>query len=248
MEYLLTVKNLVKQYEMAEYKALDDVSFDIKQGEFIAIMGASGSGKTTLLNVTSTIDKVDSGEIYIKERNITKMSDYQASEFRKNELGFIFQEYFLLDSLTVRENLSIPLSLLAKQKEKINKKIEDLVAKFGMLEQLDKYPYQLSGGQKQRMAVIRAIIKEPTIVFADEPTGALDSNSTESVMNHLSLINNEMKATIMMVTHDSYAASYANRVIFFRDGKIVNEILKKDLGDRENFQNEISKIMLSKTK
>ncbi|MCU9807669.1 ABC transporter ATP-binding protein [Paraclostridium sp. AKS46] len=248
MEHLLTVKNLVKQYEMAEYKALDDVSFDIKQGEFIAIMGASGSGKTTLLNVTSTIDKVDSGEIYIKESNIAKMSDYQASEFRKNELGFIFQEYFLLDSLTVRENLSIPLSLLAKQKEKIDKKIEDLAAKFGMLEQLDKYPYQLSGGQKQRVAVIRAIIKEPTIVFADEPTGALDSNSTESVMNHLSLINNEMKATIMMVTHDSYAASYANRVIFFRDGKIVNEILKKDLGDRDNFQNEISKIMLSMTK
>ncbi|OSB12519.1 bacitracin ABC transporter ATP-binding protein [Paraclostridium bifermentans] len=248
MEHLLTVKNLVKQYEMAEYKALDDISFDIKQGEFIAIMGASGSGKTTLLNVTSTIDKVDSGEIYIKESNITKMSDYQASEFRKNELGFIFQEYFLLDSLTVRENLSIPLSLLAKQKEKIDKKIEDLAAKFGMLEQLDKYPYQLSGGQKQRVAVIRAIIKEPTIVFADEPTGALDSNSTESVMNHLSLINNEMKATIMMVTHDSYAASYANRVIFFRDGKIVNEILKKDLGDRDNFQNEISKIMLSMTK
>ncbi len=248
MKELLSVKNVVKKYEMAEYNALDNVSFNITQGEFIAIMGASGSGKTTLLNIASTIDKTDLGEIYIKERNITNMSDSKAAEFRKTELGFIFQEYFLLDSLTVRENLSIPLSLLSKSKDKIDQKIESLASKFDMSNQLEKYPYQLSGGQKQRVAVIRAIIKEPAIIFADEPTGALDSNSTESVMGHLHLVNKEMNATIMMVTHDIYAASYASRVIFFKDGKIVNGILKGDLDDRDAFQNQIYKIMLSMSK
>lgn len=248
MKELLSVKNVVKKYEMAEYNALDNVSFNITQGEFVAIMGSSGSGKTTLLNIASTIDKADCGEIYIKGRNITNMSDSKAADFRKDELGFIFQEYFLLDSLTVRENLSIPLSLLSKSKDKIDEKIESLSSKFDILNQLEKYPYQLSGGQKQRVAVIRAIIKEPAIIFADEPTGALDSNSTESVMNHLHLVNKEMNATIMMVTHDIYAASYASRVIFFKDGKIVNGILKGDLDDRDAFQNQIYKIMLSMSK
>jgi putative ABC transport system ATP-binding protein len=248
MKELLSIKNVVKKYEMAEYNALDNVSFNITQGEFVAIMGASGSGKTTLLNIASTIDKTDCGEIYIKGRNITNMSDSKAADFRKDELGFIFQEYFLLDSLTVRENLSIPLSLLSKSKDKIDEKIESLASKFDILNQLEKYPHQLSGGQKQRVAVIRAIIKEPAIIFADEPTGALDSNSTESVMNHLHLVNKEMNSTIMMVTHDIYAASYASRVIFFKDGKIVNGIVKDDLDDRDTFQNQIYKIMLSMSK
>lgn len=248
MKKLLKVKNLVKTYELSEYRALDNVNFNIDNGEFVAIMGASGSGKTTLLNITSTIDKSDSGEIYINGVNITNMSDNSAANFRKNELGFIFQEYFLLDSLTVRENLAIPLSLLSKKKDIIDKKIEMISSKLGMLEQLDKYPHQLSGGQKQRVAIIRAVIKEPTIIFADEPTGALDSNSTESVMKYLKIINKDMKSTIMMVTHDVYAASYASRVIFFKDGKIVNEILKDESDDRDIFKSKISQIMLGMSK
>lgn len=248
MKKLLKVKNLVKTYELSEYRALDNVNFNIDNGEFVAIMGASGSGKTTLLNITSTIDKSDSGEIYINGVNITNMSDSSAANFRKNELGFIFQEYFLLDSLTVRENLAIPLSLLSKKKDIIDKKIEMISSKLGMLEQLDKYPHQLSGGQKQRVAIIRAVIKEPTIIFADEPTGALDSNSTESVMKYLKIINKDMKSTIMMVTHDVYAASYASRVIFFKDGKIVNEILKDESDDRDIFKSKISQIMLGMSK
>lgn len=202
-------------------------------------MGASGSGKTTLLNVLSTIDTPTSGSIVINGVNLEQLSDTGAADFRRDNLGFIFQEYFLLDSLTIRENISVPLTLQKLPYKKIEKMVQSLAERFGIASQLDKYPNELSGGQRQRASAARAIVKQPSILFADEPTGALDSNSATELLKTLKEVNEELHTTILMVTHDAYAASFANRILIFKDGSIIRELLKQD-ADRRTFYEAIA--------
>ncbi|WP_100332628.1 ABC transporter ATP-binding protein [Bacillus xiapuensis] len=235
-ESILSARNITKKY--GGFNALDNVSIEIQSGEFVGIMGSSGSGKTSLLNVLSTIDTASGGEIYINGQSIVKLRDGKKSDFRRDYLGFIFQEYFLLDSLTIQENIAVPLTLLEKTPKEIEQSIYTLAARFGIEKQLSKYPNELSGGQKQRAAAARAIIKEPAILFADEPTGALDSNSARELLMKLKEVNEELNTTILMVTHDAYSASYANRIIILKDGRTVNE-LKRGGRKRKEFFDEI---------
>ena len=230
MAEILQVINVTKIYEK-QYQAIAGISFGINFGEFVAIMGASGSGKTTLLNMISTLDTASGGEIYVDDHEISKLSDDEAANFRKKKLGFVFQNYRLLKSLTVRQNIAVPMSLLGKNDQEIDQKIDKLAEYFRLSDQLDKYPVALSGGQKQRVAIIRAIIKNPTLLLADEPTGALDSQAAKLIMEYLAKVNQKFNTSILMVTHDSLAASYANKVIFLKDGKIVDQIVKKDSND-----------------
>ena len=236
----LELKNIYKRYNNQDKYVLEDVKFSVLNGEFVAIMGRSGSGKTTLLNVISTIDKINNGNILFGDIDITKLTDKESSEFRKNELGFVFQDYMLLDSLTVRENIAVALSLKDKNKKEIDFLINKYTKQFGIYEHLDKYPYQLSGGQKQRVSIIRAIIKNPLILFADEPTGALDSLSSKDIMETFKKINKELGVTILMVTHDVVSASYSDRVILLKDGKIEKEIYKKNKFFYEEISNSLS--------
>lgn len=238
MSILLTAKEVTKIYANQPKPGLDHVSFDVKAGEFLGIMGASGSGKTTLLNVLSTIDKPTSGEIIINKVRIQQLRENQAADFRKDNLGFIFQEYFLLDSLTVHENIAVPLTLLHIPAEEIDKKVQELAKLFGIDSQLKKYPSELSGGQRQRVAAARAMVKRPPLIFADEPTGALDSSSATELLRALSEVNQAMSTTILMVTHDPYAASYTDRILYFKDGHIISE-LKKDGRHRREFYEAI---------
>lgn len=247
MSALLKAKEVTKIYEKAQKPSLDNVSFSVENGEFISIMGASGSGKTTLLNVLSTIDTPTGGEIRINGTDLKKLSTTAAADFRKTDLGFIFQEYFLLDSLTIRENIAVPLALLKMPPEKIEKSVQDFAKRFGIASQLDKYPCELSGGQRQRASAIRAIIKQPSILFADEPTGALDSGSATELLNALSSANQELHTTILMVTHDAYAASFASRILIFRDGHILRELCKGDSGRREFYEAITAEIAKSDT-
>ncbi len=230
MAEILQVSNVTKIYEK-QYQAISGISFGINFGEFVAIMGASGSGKTTLLNMISTLDTASGGKIYVDGHEISKLSDDEAANFRKKKLGFVFQNYRLLKSLTVRQNIAVPMSLLGKNDQEIDQKIDKLAEYFRLSDQLDKYPVALSGGQKQRVAIIRAIIKNPTLLLADEPTGALDSQAAKLIMEYLAKVNQKFNTSILMVTHDSLAASYANKVIFLKDGKIVDQIVKKDSND-----------------
>ena len=227
----LILKDVRKKYPNQPNYALDHINLTVGKGEFVAVMGRSGSGKTTLLNVTSIIDKIDSGSIYCADREISAFSDNEATNFRKNDIGFVFQDYMLLDSLTIRENISVALSLKNVDSSKIDDLINSYAKRFNLYEQLKKYPYQLSGGQRQRVSIIRAIIKEPEIIFADEPTGALDLKSSEGTMRILSEINKTEKVTILMVTHDVLSASYADRVVLLKDGKLHMEIDKEDCGE-----------------
>lgn len=235
---ILNVKDVTKIYTKGQKPSLNKVSFDVMEGEFIGIMGASGSGKTTLLNVLSTIDKPSSGAVNINNVNIKTLNDKEAADFRKNHLGFIFQEYFLLDSLTIHENISVPLTLQKLTPKEIERKVKSLAERFGIASQLNKYPNELSGGQRQRASAARAIVKSPNILFADEPTGALDSNSATELLNTLHEANIELKTTILMVTHDPYAASFANRILIFKDGNIIQELQKTDK-DRRLFYDQI---------
>lgn len=238
MAEILQVSNVTKIYEK-QYQAIAGISFGINFGEFVAIMGASGSGKTTLLNMISTLDTASGGKIYVDGREISKLSDDEAANFRKTKLGFVFQNYRLLKSLTVRQNIAVPMSLLGKDDQEIDQKIDKLAEYFRLSNQLEKYPVTLSGGQKQRVAIIRAIIKNPALLLADEPTGALDSKAAKLIMEYLAKVNQKFHTSILMVTHDSLAASYANKVIFLKDGKIVDQIVKKDSNDA--FQQELAR-------
>ena len=219
-------------------KAVDNISFEVEKGEFVAIMGASGSGKTTLLNCMSTIDKVTSGHIFVDGEDITKFKGDKLNDFRRENLGFIFQDFNLLDTLTAYENISLALSIQDVGVKEITKRVNEIVTKLGITEVLNKYPYEISGGQKQRVAVARAIITNPKIVLADEPTGALDSKSSKILLETFNYLNTKLSATILMVTHDSFVASFANRVIFIKDGKIYNEIYKGNM-DRKAFFDKI---------
>ncbi len=228
MSKVLEVINIEKYYGNKSNltKAIDNISFNVNKGEFVGIMGASGSGKTTLLNTISTIDKVTAGHILINGDDITKLKGNKLNKFRREELGFIFQDFNLLDTLTAYENIAIALTIQRVNAREIEKRVNDIAEKLGIKEILKKYPYQVSGGQKQRIASARAIITNPKLVLADEPTGALDSKSARQLLENFELLNKKMNATIVMVTHDAFTASYANRILFIKDGKIFNELVK----------------------
>lgn len=228
MENILEVKNVEKYYGSKSNltKAVDNISFNVKPKEFVGIMGASGSGKTTLLNCISTIDKVTTGHIIINGNDITKLKGNKLNKFRREELGFIFQDFNLLDTLTAYENIALALTIQKVNAHEIDKRVKEIANKLDISNILSKYPYQLSGGQKQRVASARAIITNPQLVLADEPTGALDSKSAKRLLETFTTLNEKLWATILMVTHDAFTASYADRIIFIKDGKIFNELIK----------------------
>jgi len=234
---LLTIDNIQKYYgaRSSLTKALDGLSFSVAKQEFVAIMGASGSGKTTLLNCISTIDRVTAGHIYLGDIDITKLKGNSLDKFRREELGFIFQDFNLLDTLTGYENIALALSIQNVPYKEIEKRVSKLAKELDITNILNKYPYEMSGGQKQRIASIRAIITNPKLVLADEPTGALDSKSSRMLLEKFNYLNQELAATILMVTHDAFTASYASRVIFIKDGKIFSELYKGDSSRKEFF-------------
>lgn len=228
MENVLEVKNIEKYYGNKSNltKAIDNISFNVNSGEFIGIMGASGSGKTTLLNCISTIDRVTAGRIVINGKDVTKLKGNNLNKFRREELGFIFQDFNLLDTLTCYENIALALTIQKVNVHEIDERVREVAKKLDIREILNKYPYQVSGGQKQRVASARAIVTNPKLVLADEPTGALDSKSAKQLLETFEALNVKMKATLLMVTHDPFSASYASRILFIKDGKIFNELIK----------------------
>ena len=225
---VLKVNNLKKYYgnNTNITKALNNISFTVNDNEFLAIMGASGSGKTTLLNTISTIDTVTSGNIIINGVDITNLNEEELSNFRKENLGFVFQDFNLLDTLTIKENIALSLIINKEDKTKIDDLVLDISKKLGISDILNKYPYEVSGGQKQRCACARALINNPKLILADEPTGALDSRNARVLLETFKEMNEELNSTILMVTHDAFSASYASRVLFIKDGEIFNEIIK----------------------
>lgn len=243
---LLTIKNIEKYYGNRSNltKAIDDISFNVSSGEFVAIMGASGSGKTTLLNCISTIDRVTAGNIFFDGIDITHLKSKQLNTFRREKLGFIFQDFNLLDTLTAYENISLALSIQKRPVNEIDAAVMKVAEQLGITDVLGKYPYQMSGGQKQRVASARAIVTEPKLVLADEPTGALDSKSSKLLLERFSYLNRDLGATIMMVTHDSFTASYTSRVIFIKDGKIFNELSRGDDNRKQFFDRIIDVVTL----
>lgn len=246
METILRIDNIEKYYgnRSSLTKAIDNISFEVDKGEFVAIMGASGSGKTTLLNCISTIDRVTSGRIYVGGQDITELKGNKLNRFRREQLGFIFQDFNLLDTLTAFENIALALSIQGVHAKEIQKRVSQLACELGTSDVLDKYPYQMSGGQKQRVASARAIITNPKLILADEPTGALDSKASRMLLESFNYLNQELEATILMVTHDAFTASYADRVIFIKDGKIFNEILKCGSTRKEFFDKIIDVVTL----
>ncbi|WP_251034692.1 ABC transporter ATP-binding protein [Pseudomonas sp. ISL-88] len=239
---ILEAGNIQKSYgsKLNKQEVLKGIDLQIRKGEFVSIMGPSGSGKTTLLNVLSSIDKVSAGSIKLNQTEITAMKEKQLAEFRKRHLGFIFQDYNLLDTLTVKENILLPISITKMSKKDANQKFAEAAEELGIYELKDKYPSEISGGQKQRTSAARAFIHEPSIIFADEPTGALDSKAASDLLNKLSRLNQKRNATIVMVTHDPVAASYSGRVIFIKDGRIYTQ-LNKGGQDRRDFFEDIMK-------
>lgn len=240
MTEILKVQDVEKYYGNKGNltKALDHVSFSVKEGEFIGIMGASGSGKTTLLNCISTVDKVTCGHIFIRKKDITDMKNGQLARFRREELGFIFQDYNLLDTLTGFENIILPLSISGTNHKQAEKRVEEVANRLEINDVLSKYPYEMSGGQRQRTAAARAIVSNPALILADEPTGSLDSKSARMLLESLERLNRSLTATILMVTHDAFTASYCNRILFIKDGRLFNELLKGD-GSRKEFFGKI---------
>lgn len=237
MENILKIESIEKYYgnKSSLTKAINNISFQVEKGEFVAIMGASGSGKTTLLNCISTIDKVTSGNIYVAGRNITNLNGKELNKFRREELGFIFQDFNLLDTLTAYENIALALSIQGVKPDEIDARIREVARELDIESVLKKYPYEMSGGQKQRVASARAIITEPKLILADEPTGALDSKSSKMLLEKISYLNIKNMATILMVTRDAFTASYASRVIFIKDGRIFNELLREGRNRKEFF-------------
>lgn len=246
MKNILKVEKIEKYYGNKDNitKAIDNISFRVDKGEFVGIMGPSGSGKTTLLNCISTIDTVTTGNIIINDKDITKMKSKQLEKFRKDELGFIFQDFNLLDTLTAYENIALALTIQGDKPNKIDSKIKNVAEKLGILEVLNKYPYQMSGGQKQRVASARVIVTNPSLILADEPTGALDSKSSRILLDFFEKLNKDLEATILMVTHDAFTASYAHRILFIKDGKVFNELVRGNDTRREFFNRIIEVVTL----
>ena len=241
---MLQVQNIEKYYGSKNNvtKALDRVSFDVEAGEFLAIMGASGSGKTTLLNCISTIDTISAGKILLDGVNIADLSEEELAKFRRERLGFVFQDFNLLDTLTVEENIGLALSLNHTDPKAVQSKVHDVAQKLGITDILTKFPYQISGGQKQRTACARAMVAGQSLLLADEPTGALDSKASKNLLEIMTTMNQDMGATILMVTHDAYSASYAKRVLFLKDGRVFNKLLRGERA-RPVFYHEILDVL-----
>ena len=247
MQGILKIENLKKYYGTKNNitKAIDNISFSVNEGEFVAIMGASGSGKTTLLNCISTIDTVTAGKIIINGNDITEIKDRDIASFRRNNFRiwkFVFQDFNLLDTLTIAENISLSLIINKKNENKIDEMVNNIAKRLGIESILDKFPYEVSGGQKQRCACARALINNPKLILADEPTGALDSKSSRMLLETMDEINKKLNATILMVTHDAFSASFCQRILFLKDGNIFTEILKGSK-TRKEFFNEILDIL-----
>ncbi|WP_283719319.1 ABC transporter ATP-binding protein [Clostridium perfringens] len=246
MKNILSVENIEKYYGNKDNitKAIDNINFKVDKGEFVGIMGPSGSGKTTLLNCISTIDNVTTGSIVINGKDITKLKAKQLEKFRRDELGFIFQDFNLLDTLTAYENIALALTIQGKKPKEIDSLIKKVAKSLGIDGILNKFPYQISGGQKQRVASARAIVTNPSLILADEPTGALDSKSARMLLNSFESLNKDLEATILMVTHDAFTASYAHRILFIKDGKIFNELVRGTDSRKEFFDRIIEVITL----
>lgn len=244
MNIILKVENIEKVYgnKSNVTHALKNISFEVQKGDFIAIMGPSGSGKSTLLNCISTIDTATAGHVFIDGEDITKLKGHKLSKFRSEKLGFIFQEYNLLDTLTAFENVSLALSIINHPANEIEPEVERVATALDIKEVLYKYPYQMSGGQQQRIAAARAIVTRPTLLLADEPTGALDSKSAKMLLRNLEILNQQQDATTLMVTHDPYNASFCRRIIFLKDGQIFNELIRGH-DDRRTFFNRIMEVV-----
>lgn len=236
---LLQVNNLKKIYTTRfggnKVEALKNVNFSVEEGEYVAIMGESGSGKTTLLNILAALDKPTSGEVLLNGKSTVNISEQQISSFRRDNLGFVFQDFNLLDTFSIKDNIFLPLVLAKRSYEEMNKKIVPIAKKLGIYELLDKFPYEVSGGQKQRTAVARALITDPKIILADEPTGALDSRSTDELLDIFEKINSTGQ-TILMVTHSVKAASHAKRVLFIKDGEVFHQIYKASMSNEAMYQ------------
>lgn len=236
---ILNVNHVSKIYGTKQkFKALHDINFSVDKGEFVAIMGPSGSGKTTLLNVISSIDSISDGTVDISGNEINQLSNKKLAQFRKKELGFIFQDYSVLPTLTVKENIMLPLSVQKMKKDEMEKNYQDITEALGIYDLSDKYPSEISGGQQQRTAAARAFVHQPSIIFADEPTGALDSKSAQDLLHRLEDMNKQFNSTIIMVTHDPSAASFAQRVIMLKDGDIHSDIHQQSK-TKSTFYNEI---------
>ncbi len=244
MNNILDVEKIEKYYGNKGNitKAIDNISFKVDKGEFVGIMGPSGSGKTTLLNCISTIDTVTTGHITINGQDITRLKKKDIEEFRRNQLGFIFQDFNLLDTLTAYENIALALTIQNRKNTEIDILIKKIAEKLKITDELNKYPFQMSGGQKQRVASARALVTEPSLILADEPTGALDSKSARLLLDSFERLNVEFQATILMVTHDAFTASYAHRILFIKDGRIFNELIRGN-DTRKEFFNKIIEVV-----
>lgn len=240
MNKLLEISKIEKYYGNKGniVKAVDNISFNVKEGEFVGVMGPSGSGKTTLLNMIATIDEVSSGNIYLAGKDLTEINQKDIAKFRRENLGFIFQEFNLLDTLTIQENIALALTINKTKKSDIDGKVLKVAKELGIEKLLAKYPYEVSGGQKQRTACARALVTNPKLILADEPTGALDSKAAQMLIEIMSQLNKDLGATILMVTHDSFTASYCDRILFIKDGRIFTELLK-GTDTRRQFFNKI---------
>ena len=233
--HFIEVKNLVKNYGTGNIKvtAVDNVSFYVDKGAFIGIMGASGSGKTTILNILSTIDRMSGGQVLYDMADISGMTEEELSDFRQENLGFVFQDYNLLDTLSIEENIMLPMALCGRKKEEIESRVKIIAETLHICDILSKFPYEVSGGQKQRAACARALVNNPKLILADEPTGALDSNSSAVLLHTLQIMNRELGATILMVTHDVFSACYCEKILFLSDGKICSELERGNMGKKE---------------
>ena len=245
MNEILKIKNITKDYGIKGFRTrvLKDISLNVNKGDFIAIMGPSGAGKTTLLNIMSTLDKQTSGDVILDGIDVSKVKNKELSKLRREKIGFIFQDYNLLDNMTLMNNIALPLALGKKKSKEIEEKVINIAKKFGLENHLDKYPYQLSGGQKQRGAASRSLITNPAVIFADEPTGALDSKSAYELLDSLEKVNKENNATIIMITHNPLTASYANEVYMINDGNIRCKLNKGD--SRKEFYSKIMDMVAS---